>query len=72
MLRIKCNAFSLAVLLLLISTNSWADRQPKNASICFNNIELPANFIALKTDFDSKLANWYQQVFRLEIVKEYQ
>ncbi len=41
------------------------------ASSCFTEITLEPSFIALATDDSSSLANWYQQTFALEIVKEF-
>lgn len=41
------------------------------ASSCFDNHTLEPNFIALATDSNSSLANWYQQTFALETVKTF-
>jgi hypothetical protein len=42
------------------------------ASSCFDAHILEPNFIALATDSNSSLANWYQKVFALETIKEFE
>ncbi|WOH35941.1 hypothetical protein RI844_11165 [Thalassotalea fonticola] len=38
---------------------------------CFNNVNIEPSFIAFTTTKESKLANWYQTTFGLNIVKEF-
>jgi len=55
----------------LSQANTGIAETPKNSIKCFAEISLPAHFIALDTKFDSKLADWYRQVFHLKTVKSF-
>lgn len=41
------------------------------ANLCFDNIDIEANFIAFTTAKDSALARWYQTTFNLNTVKSF-
>lgn len=61
------------LLLILLSLNSligFADTFTQSRNNCFTDIQLSDNFIAIQTTFDSKLADWYQELFQLETVKK--
>lgn len=48
--------------------NSTVIAQTNN---CFTNIKLEPSFIAFSTKKNSKLGDWYQRIFNLEIAKEF-
>lgn len=53
---------------LVINYPSWAQSAISN---CFEDIELKKGFVALNTTYDSRLVDWYQSTFGMEVVKEF-
>ena len=56
------------ILFLTLAFN--VNAQSKNEN-CFKNVKLESGFVAFSSSQKSNIANWYQKVFDLEIVKEF-
>lgn len=57
-----------ALFFLVINHPSLAQSSESN---CFEDVEFKKGFVALNTTYDSKLVNWYQSTFGMEVVKEF-
>ena len=60
----------LLIFLSMISHAGFAGTDTQSRNNCFADIHLSDNFIAIQTSFDSKLSDWYQELFQLEAVKK--
>ena len=71
-LKVMCASLVLSMLITnnLVTANTF-EKNAISSEACFKNIKLEANFTAFTTTKNSRLADWYQEVFALSTVKEF-
>ena len=56
---------------LMLSFITFAQTNKNLKSTCFESVHIEPGFIAFSTSKNSQLGKWYQDVFGLEVVKEF-